>query len=252
MDPGTFVPWAGLSDPVAATTHMAGALASIAGGIQLWARTPGDRWRRFTVVVFSASMLALYVASAAYHSVAPSPLKAALRHWDHAAIYVLIAGTFTPIVGNLVRGRFRAFVLATVWSLALAGVALKLLFFGAPWLPEWLDVALYLGLGWFGVVPFVRIFQDHGACRPVFLIGTPALVYSIGAVCELVGWPVFVEHVFGYHEVFHLCVLLASALFYAFILEYVARKPGAPRPASEPPAAEPPPAPASPMAGPSP
>lgn len=220
MDPGQFTPFLGVSDPIAAGTHFLGALASIAATVTLWRRTAGDRWRRFTVAVFGASMLLLFTASTAYHTAFPGPLKVHLRRYDHAAIYVLIAGTYTPIVGNLVRGWLRAFVLGTVWSCALAGVVLKLFFFGVA--PEWLDTTLYLAMGWFGVVPFVRIFQDHGACRPVALVGLPAVFYSIGALCELYGWPVVIEHVFGHHEVFHLCVLGASALFYVFVLEYVA------------------------------
>jgi channel protein (hemolysin III family) len=219
MDPGTFTPWLGISDPVAAGTHLLGAIASLAGSVQLWRRTPGDLWRRFTVSVFTASMFLLFCASTAYHTAFPGPLKLGLRHFDHASIYVLIAGTFTPIVGNLVRGSFRTLVLGTVWSLAVAGVVLKLFFFDS--VPEWLDTTIYLSMGWFGVVPFFRIWRDHGALRPVLFILAPALTYSAGAVCELYGWPVIVEHVFGFHEVFHVCVLVASALFYLFVLEHV-------------------------------
>src|SRR5207248_1342525 len=110
-----------VSDPIAAGTHLFGAVASLVGTVHLWQKTLGDTWRRFTVTVFGLSLFLLFGASTAYHTAFPSELKyLTLRRCDHASIYVLIAGTFTPIVGNLIGGVFRAFVLGTVWGLAVA------------------------------------------------------------------------------------------------------------------------------------
>jgi hemolysin III len=219
VNPGEFTPWLGVSDPVAAGTHFVGAIASAAGTLHLRRRAAGDLWRSATLSVFGGSMVTLFTASAAYHTAFPGPLKyALLRRLDHASIYLLIAGTFTAIAGNLVNGWFRVFVLGTVWPLALVGAALKLFLFGVA--PEWLDTTLYLTLGWFGVVPFIPILRGRSR-RVVVHVFAPAVIYSIGALCELFGWPILIEHVFGYHEVFHLCVLLAAALFYTFVLENV-------------------------------
>jgi channel protein (hemolysin III family) len=215
------IPWLGLSDPVAALTHLAA--AALAGGAiaRLWTRSTGDPARRISVLVFGVSSLMLFLASGSYHAVF-EPWKTPLRRLDHAAIYVLIAGTFTPIVAHATRGHLRAWVLAVVWALAACGVVVKLAFFGL--LPEAVDTSLYLVMGWFGLVPAYPIVRAR-MYGVAFWLALGATAYTFGALCELFRWPVLVPGVFGPHEVFHIAVIGGSAAFLALVLRHVVPHP---------------------------
>ena len=216
-DPPPNIPWLGLSDPIAALTHLVA--AALAGGaiVRLWDRTTGQPAQRISVLVFGVSMLVLFLASGTYHALS-EPWKTPLRRVDHAAIYVLIAGTFTPIVAHATAGRMRRWVLLAAWAVAGFGVVTKLAFFGV--LGDGLDTALYLLMGWFGAVPAISIVRARGAAIAGWL-ALGALCYTLGALCELFRWPVVVPGVFGYHEVFHLAVLGGSGAFLALVLRHV-------------------------------
>lgn len=217
----TNIPFLGLSDPASALTHLLAAVAAVWATARLWVNTTGVPARRVSVLVFALSSLLLFLASGVYHA-AFEPWKSALRRVDHAAIYVLIAGTFTPVVAHLNRGWFRAVVLSSVWGFAALGVALKLFFFGV--VAEWVDTGLYLAMGWFGVVPAV----PYAFARMWGVLGWMVLggaCYTVGALCELVRWPTLVPGVFGPHEVFHVAVLGGSAAFLSLILRHVAPRP---------------------------
>src|ERR1700722_4901634 len=122
------VPWLGLSDPVAALTHLIAAALAAGAIVQLWTRSRESPGRRASVLVFGASMFVQFLASGAYHAVS-EPWRTPLRRVDHAAIYLFIAGSFTPVVAHLPGGRQRGWVLAFVWALAASGIVLKLAFF---------------------------------------------------------------------------------------------------------------------------
>ncbi len=211
------IPWLGLSDPIAALTHLGA--AALAGGaiVRLWTRSTGNPARRISVLVFGASMLVLFLASGTYHA-AFEPWKTALRRVDHAAIYVLIAGTFTPVVAHATVGRLRTGVLVIVWAIAACGIVVKLAFFGI--VPESLDTILYLAMGWLGLVPaypIVRARRFDLALR----LALGGVAYTLGALCELLRWPVIVPGVFGFHEVFHIAVIAGSAAFLSLVLRHV-------------------------------
>jgi channel protein (hemolysin III family) len=225
------IPWLGLSDPVAALTHLLS--AALAGGaiVRLWTRSTGMPWRRVSLMVFGLSTLVLFLASGGYHAVF-EPLKSHLRRLDHAAIYIMIAGTFTPVVAHTTTGRRRPWVLAAVWTFAACGVVLKLCFFGA--VAEWVDTLLYLAMGWFGVVPAISIVRARMFGVSLWL-AFGAVAYTFGALCELFHWPVIVAGIFGPHEVFHIAVMGGSASFFMLMLRHVVpwRAVGGPRRAPE-------------------
>ena len=159
----------------------------------------------------------MFLASGTYHA-ASEPWKSGLRRVDHAAIYVLIAGTFTPLVAHMVHGPSRLWLLGTVWTMAAAGVTLKLAFFGA--LPEWFDITLYLCMGWYGLVPAIPVIRArrYDVLGWMFFGG---LSYTAGALCELFRWPVLIPRVLGGHEAFHVAVIIGSAAFLSLILRHV-------------------------------
>jgi len=210
VDPQDNIHLAGIADPVAAGTHFVAFLAMLGGSRALLARTVARPYARTLAFIYALATLAQYAASTVYHTWHGM----LLRRVDHASIYILIAGTFTPIAGLQLSTVPRSLILVASWSFAVAGVVLKLFFFDS--VSEGVDTALYLGAGWFGAVPTLFIWR-RGERRTTAWIVFGAVVYSIGALCELFGWPRLVPGVFNFHEVFHLCVMLAGASMFVAV-----------------------------------
>ena len=159
------LPLPGFTDPVSSLSHLAGAAVFAALTPALLRRgrsagdAPGPRARRTLALgIFGASAVGLLSLSGVFHLLArEGPARAVLQRLDHAAIFVLIAGTFTPIQTILFRGRWRWGMLAFVWTLAALGVSLKSIYFTA--IPFGVGVALYLGMGWIGALSVIAIVQ---------------------------------------------------------------------------------------------
>ena len=205
----------GFSDPVSSLTHLAGAVVfAILGGF-LIARGRGDARRVASLAVFVFSCVLLLSLSGVYHLLTPeTAARGVLMRLDHAAIFVLIAGSFTPVHAILLRERWQRYLLAGIWLAAIAGLTLKTVYFDAT--PPWLGLAMYLGLGWLGVISTVALVLRFGA-RFVLPLVWGALAYTIGAVAEFLGWPVLIAGIVGPHEVFHLAVLAGVSFHWAFI-----------------------------------
>jgi hemolysin III len=209
-----------LREPVNGLTHAAGGLLA-ALGLGVLLATAGSAGRIDQLVafgVFGLSLIALYAASALYHLLPVSPSGVArLRRLDHMAIFVLIAGTYTPFCLLALDGGWRWGLLALIWGLALCGVLLKLLWMDAP---RWLSVVLYLGMGWVAVVAtpaLLRVVPPDGITW--MLAG--GLVYSAGAVIYGLKRPNPVPGIFGFHELWHLFVIAGSACHFWAVLHYV-------------------------------
>jgi len=207
-------------DPVSALTHFGFVLPAVYVTLLLCRLTRDDRTKRLSLAVFGASMILLYTASGLYHTIPlprRSPTVEVFRRLDHSAIYVLIAGTYTPVFAVLLRGRQRAILLMAVWGFALAGIAAKWLL---PYPPEGLTIALYLALGWLAVVPARSIFRAVGG-RGIAWGLAGGLCYTIGAMFEYARWPVLVPGLVGWHEVFHVWVMAGTAFHVGFMLRFV-------------------------------
>src|SRR5262245_60267175 len=152
--------------------------------------------------------------------------RAVLARLDHAAIFVLIAGTYTPVLAMLFTGRERWVPLVLVWVAAAAGVVMKTVYFGA--VSEWVGLVMYLGMGWAGVAPGVRIWRRYGT-RYVRSLLWGGIAYSIGSVLEFLRWPVLVPGVVGPHEVFHVAVLIGISCHWYFVARLAANGPPQPR-----------------------
>jgi hemolysin III len=180
--------------------------------------TPGDRARRFSVLVFGLCMIVLYSASGLYHALRLPPDRLRVfQRIDMSAIYLLIAGTCTPVAALLLRGRFRATLLAGVWVLALIGI-------GSLWLlprpPYAVLVAIYLGMGWLGMAGIGHYWRATGWRGMRWAIGSGAF-YSLGAAMELANWPVVVPGVVRSHELMHFCDIAGTACHIVFLIGYV-------------------------------
>ena len=140
-----------------------------------------------------------------------------MRKLDHMAIFVLIAGTYTPFCLLALDSGWGWGLLILVWSLALCGVSLKIFWMGAP---RWLSVALYLGMGWAAVIAAPALLRAVPAGGMVWVLAG-GLTYSTGALVYGFKRPNPVPGVFGFHELWHACVVLASASHYWAVLEFV-------------------------------
>lgn len=195
-------------EPVNALTHWGGALAAliVLGPLLSWANSRGLTLWPF--VVFSVSMVALYAASASYHSFSPSERGLLwLRKLDHAGIFLLIAGTYTPVAYFGLSGPWQAAVLWLIWGIALSGITLKLVTMS---LPRWISTALYLGMGWLAVAFLPQLARNLSAAA-IFWLAAGGVLYSIGAV--IYGTKRWNPRpgVFGFHEIWHLFVLAGTA-----------------------------------------
>lgn len=210
-----------LREPVSGLTHLAGVLLALVGLCVLLSRASGAGRVDQTVAfgVFGCSLVALYGASALYHLLPVSPaVVAKLRTLDHAAIFILIAGTYTPICLLALEGGWGAGLLGLVWTLALCGVVVKIFWMGAP---RWLSVGLYLAMGWLAVIAIPAILQAVPPGGIAWILGG-GLVYSAGAIIYGLKWPNLVPGVFGFHELWHLFVLVGSACHFLAVLLYIA------------------------------
>ena len=205
-------------DPISGLTHLATALVALLGALVLVARpaAPADR---LALSIYGLSLVLLFSASATYHLVKTSPGRELwLRKLDHVAIYLLIAGTYTPVCVIVLTGAWRWGLLGGIWLLALIGIVVKLFYITAP---RWLTVALYLLMGWLGVVGFQPLLAALPLAAFAWLLAG-GLLYSVGAIVYAMRRPNFVPGVFGFHELWHLFVSAAGAAHFIFILGYIA------------------------------
>lgn len=193
-----------------AATHGLGVLASVVGGAVLIALAlrMGDGWQVLGAAVYSASLVLLYSASTLYHAVGREPLKARLRVFDHCAIYLLIAGTYTPFALGVLRGRAGWAVLGVVWSLALGGVVYKLFLLGR--FPR-LSTGMYLAMGWLAVFILPAMVE---------LLTLPALLWLLGGGLAYTAGTVFFHsrRIPYAHAIWHGFVLTGSACHFMAVL----------------------------------
>ena len=173
---------------------------------------------RISAIVFAASVAAMLGISALYHRVVwpPAPRRW-MRRLDHAAIFLLIAGTYTPFGLVALDGGWRVTVLAIAWSGALAAIVLKVAWIDAP---RWVAALVAVCLGWVGVVALPEVHGSVGL-TPLTLLGAGGLLYSAGAIIYALRRPDPAPSIFGYHELFHALVVAAAAFQYVAVALFV-------------------------------
>jgi hemolysin III len=191
---------------------------SLVAGIYLVLAAESAR-ARLAVSVYAVSVAALFGTSALYHRVNWRSLSARrwMRRLDHTMIFVLIAGSYTPFGLLVLSGTLGTVMLIAVWSAALAGALFKLVWIDAP---GWLTATAYVTVGWIAVIAMPQLVANLGVAA-VGALALGGVLYSVGAVIYARKRPDPVPTVFGYHEVFHLLVILAAALQYAVIAFWI-------------------------------
>jgi hemolysin III len=193
--------------------HVAALLAAIPGGIALVVRA-GPAPARVGATVYSITLVTLFAASSAYHRLGRTPkLRSVLRRLDHSSIYLLIAGSYTPLCLVVLRGWVGPALLAAVWTAAIVGVVLKL-----GWFDRFSRVggALYIVMGWAAVIAAPALL-DGLSTRSIVLLVAGGVLFTGGAIVLATRTPDPLPRIFGYHEVWHTLVVAAASLHYLVI-----------------------------------
>ena len=215
-----------LKDPGSAITHFIGMLMAVFAAVPLMIRAASnpDHIHTISLAVFIISMILLYAASTTYHSLNLSEkANRILRKIDHMMIFVLIAGTYTPVCLVVLKNRTGYLLCALVWGIALAGILIK-----AFWItcPKWFSSILYIAMGWTCVLAFTQIVNSLSPAAFGWLLAG-GIIYTVGGIIYALKLPVFnARHKnFGSHEIFHLFVMGGSACHLILMYFFVAAAP---------------------------
>ena len=209
-----------MQNPVRGFLHGAAAVASVVGAIFLWGRCTGDLPRQLALLIFGVSLIGLYTGSSLYHSVPWQQVwKERMQRVDHSMIYILVAGTYTPLAGIVLDGWLRWAALGVAWGIALLGILQKIFL---PKVGDWFSITLQTAQGWIALPLFVPLAQRL-PYPAVLLTALGGVLYTVGMVCMVTERPRLWPRVFSHHEVFHVCVVAGSAAHYAMTFLYVAR-----------------------------
>lgn len=212
--------WSGLKHPFSGLSHLAGAVLSLLGLIALLGAAGGKLWHTVSFAVYGATLVLLYTASGLYHLLRlPPPQEERLLGLDRAAIYALIAGTYTPLCLVALRGPWGWSLLGLVWGLALAGIAVDARL--RRRLPNWLQGLLYLGVGWVAVIAAGPLMRALAGPALWWLLGG-SLIYTVGAAICVSERPRLLPGVFDAHDLWHLLVLVASACHFLLMIRFIA------------------------------
>src|SRR5258705_1237448 len=207
-----------LREPVSSLTDWVGAILALAGLIALLIIGWGTPAKVISLVIYGVSLVFLFSASATYHMVRVKEKALEIfRKIDHAAIYFLIAGTYTPFCVNAFSGFWKWGLLSIIWALALIGIIVKVFYIRAP---RWLNAGIYLVMGWLCIAAIGQML----AVLPVWVIGwliAGGIIYTLGAVVYITRIFNFIPGVFGFHEVWHIFVILAAAAHFVAVLGVV-------------------------------
>ena len=201
-------------EPFSGFSHAVGLVGAAIGTIALVLVASGKPSTLASVLVYGLSLIALYAASSAYHLIRGNDsLDRMLRRFDHCAIFGLIAGTYTPMLYGALQGTPRVVYLGIVWSIAILGIIMRIAWLGAP---RWLYTAMYLGMGWIGVLE-AGTFRRALPPDVIGFVVAGGLTYTAGAVIYALKRPKLWPGRFGFHELWHLFVLSASALHFVAV-----------------------------------
>jgi hemolysin III len=206
-----------MQNPVRGLLHGSAAVAALVGLVLLIGRAWGDPAAVAGAAAYGAALIVMYTVSSLYHSIPWSPeWKRRLQRIDHAMIYLVVAGTFTPIAIASLSGWSLAIALTLVWSVAVTGIILKATLSGVA---TSLSVTLQLAMGWFVIFWLPQIYSTLGPVAVVF-IGIGGLCYTLGAVMFILKRPRLHPRAFSYHELFHVLVVVASVFHFLAVWSY--------------------------------
>lgn len=208
-----------LREPVNGLTHIVAALLAVGGlGLLLYLGR-GSTNKLIVLGIYGLSLILMFSTSAAYHSIDAKPRTMdLLRKLDHLAIYLLIAGTYTPICLYYLPVAWRTSLLVTIWMLTAIGIAVKLFIINAP---RWLTAGVYLLMGWLGAIAASDVLSLI-PLGVLFWLITGGVFFTIGAVIYITGRPNPYPGRFGFHEIWHIFVILGAFSHFVIMAAYIA------------------------------
>jgi hemolysin III len=208
-----------IREPANGFTHFFAALGAVIGSGILIYIGRNSLIKTVALGVYGASLTLLFATSAAYHWVDSGPkIIARLRKLDHAAIFLLIAGTYTPICAIMFTGFWRWGILAIVWSLAVIGIIVKMSIMGAA---RWLTAGIYVAMGWLPLLSIRELLRMLPAGALIGL-GIGGVIYTLGAAVYITKKLDFIPDRFGFHTVWHIFVILGALAHFITIAVYIA------------------------------
>ena len=210
-------------EPGSAITHFIGWLMAVFAALPLLIRAAQapDRIHLVCLTVYIVSMILLYAASTIYHTLDISPrVNQILRKLDHMMIFILIAGTYTPVCVIVIGGQAGLGLLCLIWAIAIVGILIKAFWINCP---KWFSSVLYIGMGWVCVLSFTSLINSLSPAAFGWLLAG-GIIYTIGGVIYALKLPIFnARHKnFGSHEIFHLFVMGGSLCHYIMMYAFVA------------------------------
>ncbi|WP_296877780.1 hemolysin III family protein [Thomasclavelia sp.] len=208
-------------DPISSETHFIGAILSLVTLLVMVVISIIEQAALLTkvgIIVFGLSSVALYSASALYHYYRgnqDNKIKLFLRKMDHAMIYVLIAGTYTPVCLTYLQYPHSIYFLLVIWSIALLGIVIKLFWMQAP---RFLSTIFYLLMGWAVIFDWNAFANVPFGCFALIACG--GISYTIGAIIYIIKKPNWFKS-FGFHELFHIFVMIGSAFHFIAVIAYM-------------------------------
>ena len=210
-------------EPGSAITHFIGWLMAVFAALPLLIRAAQapDRIHLICLTVYIVSMILLYAASTIYHTLDISPrVNQILRKLDHMMIFILIAGTYTPVCVIVIGGQAGLGLLCLIWAIAIVGILIKAFWINCP---KWFSSVLYIGMGWVCVLSFTSLINSLSPAAFGWLLAG-GIIYTIGGVIYALKLPIFnARHKnFGSHEIFHLFVMAGSFCHFILMYQFVA------------------------------
>lgn len=204
-----------LREPVNSLTHWGGALLALIGLTALLIVGWGTPAKVISLLIYGVSLILLFSASAVYHMVRVRDKALEIfRKVDHAAIYLLIAGTYTPFCINVFTGFWKWGMLGLIWSLAVIGISVKIFIVRVP---RWVNAGLYVLMGWLSVAAAGQLLAALPFWVFAWLIAG-GILYTLGALIYITKIFNFVPGIFGFHEVWHIFVLLAALAHFVAVM----------------------------------
>lgn len=206
-------------EPFNGLSHLSGAVMAVIGQVGLLIVSWNAPVRLVSALIYGLSLISMFSASAIYHLANVGPrVQKILRKLDHSAIFLLIAGTYTPFCMQAFSGFFRWGLLAIVWAIALGGILVKIFWVSAP---RWLNALVYVLMGWLCVTAIGQIRTALGPVTLAWLV-IGGLAYTFGALIYATKLFNFVPGKFGFHEVWHLFVLLGALAHFIAVSSLIA------------------------------
>ncbi len=209
-----------LRDPFSGLSHLLGALLTLPALMYMIINLPDQQFGVYltSYIVFSVSMFLMFGSSAVYHlmEISDEGIRK-LKRIDHMAIFIMIAGSYTPYCLIGLEGSFTWVMLSIIWGIALSGIFIKIYWLHAP---RWLSTLLYVGMGWVAMLIYKPLSQNLSSDAINWLIAG-GVVYTLGAIVYATKWPNIHEKHFNFHDLWHLFVLGGAACHFVSIALYL-------------------------------